>query len=121
MNVCRCFNICHGQSSNPHTSGSQERNIQTGSHTYTASSNFQESPTSRMLDFSTSLTPEGLPIFTQTFRQPKTPMPSRTTSPKMVIIVNPGNTKCLGVQRPIKTTYITTPSMQEVKKRLSQL
>nr|AWV91964.1 AC4 protein [Cabbage leaf curl virus] len=121
MNVCRCFNICHGQSSNPHTSESHERNIQTGSHTYTVSSNYQESPTSRMLDFSTSLTPEGLPIFTQTYRQPKTPMPSRITSPKMVIIVNPGNTKCLGVQRQIRTTSTTTPSMQELRKRLSQL
>ncbi|AAB17964.2 AC4 [Cabbage leaf curl virus] len=121
MKLFRCFKPCRGQSSNPHTSESQERNIQTGSPIYTVSSNYQESRTSRMLDFSTSLTPEGLPIFTQTFRQPKTPMPSRITSPKMVIIVNPGSTRCLGVQRQIKTTSTTTPSMRDVWKRLSQL
>nr|ABA26613.1 AC4 [Cabbage leaf curl Jamaica virus] len=121
MKLFRCFKPCHGQSSNPHTSESQERSIQTVPPTYTVSSSFQESPTSRMLDYLTSLTPEGLPIFTQTFRQPKTPMPSRITSPKMVIIVNPGNTRCLGEQRQIKTTSTTTPSMRDVWKRLSQL
>nr|QKV49869.1 AC4 protein [Rhynchosia golden mosaic Sinaloa virus] len=119
MKLFSCFSRFHGQSSNPRTYESQERNIQTGSHTYTVSSNFQESLTSRMLDFSTSVTPEGLPIFTQTFRQPKTPMPSRITSPKMVIIVNPGNTKCLGVQRQIRTTSTITQLMQQVRKRLS--
>nr|AIQ86092.1 AC4 [Squash leaf curl virus] len=117
----RCFCISRGQSSNRITLESPERNIPTGLRTYTASFNYLENPTSRMLDFSTSLTPDGLPDFTRTFRLPKTPTPSRTTSPKKVIIVNPGNIKCLGVQSRTKTTYITTPSMQVVREKLSQL
>nr|AIQ86444.1 AC4 [Squash leaf curl virus] len=117
----RCFCISRGQSSNRITLESPERNIPTGLRTYTASFNYLENPTSRMLDFSTSLTPDGLPDFTRTFRLPKTPTPSRTTSPKKVIIVNPGNIKCLGVQSRTKTTYITTPSMQIVREKLSKL
>nr|AIQ86195.1 AC4 [Squash leaf curl virus]AIQ86404.1 AC4 [Squash leaf curl virus] len=117
----RCFCISRGQSSNRITLESPERNIPTGLRTYTASFNYLENPTSRMLDFSTSLTPDGLPDFTRTFRLPKTPTPSRTTSPKKVIIVNPGNIKCLGVQSRTKTTYITTPSMQVVREKLSKL
>nr|AIQ86050.1 AC4 [Squash leaf curl virus] len=117
----RCFCISRGQSSNRITLESPERNIPTGLRTYTASFNYLENPTSRMLDFSTSLTPGGLPDFTRTFRLPKTPTPSRTTSPKKVIIVNPGNIKCLGVQSRTKTTYITTPSMQVVREKLSKL
>nr|AIQ86334.1 AC4 [Squash leaf curl virus] len=117
----RCFCISRGQSSNRITLESPERNIPTGLRTYTASFNYLENPTSRMLDFSTSLTPDGLPVFTRTFRLPKTPTPSRTTSPKKVIIVNPGNIKCLGVQSRTKTTYITTPSMQVVREKLSKL
>nr|AIQ86364.1 AC4 [Squash leaf curl virus] len=117
----RCFCISRGQSSNRITLESPERNIPTGLRTYTASFNYLENPTSRMLDFSTSLTPDGLPDFTRTFRLPKTPTPSRTTSPKKVIIVNPGNIKCLGVQSQTKTTYITTPSMQVVREKLSKL
>nr|AIQ86413.1 AC4 [Squash leaf curl virus] len=117
----RCFCISRGQSSNRITLESPERNIPTGLRTYTASFNYLENPTSRMLDFSTSLTPDGLPDFTRTFRLPKTPTPSRTTSPKKVIIVNPGNIKCLGVQSRTKTTYITTPLMQVVREKLSKL
>nr|AIQ86522.1 AC4 [Squash leaf curl virus]AIQ86527.1 AC4 [Squash leaf curl virus]AIQ86531.1 AC4 [Squash leaf curl virus] len=118
----RCFCISRGQSSNRITLESPERNIPTGLRTYTASFNYLENPTSRMLDyFSSSLTPDGLPDFTRTFRLPKTPTPSRTTSPKKVIIVNPGNIKCLGVQSRTKTTYITTPSMQVVREKLSKL
>nr|AIQ86239.1 AC4 [Squash leaf curl virus] len=117
----RCFCISRGQSSNRITLESPERNIPTGLRTYTASFNYLENPTSRMLDFLTSLTPDGLPDFTRTFRLPKTPTPSRTTSPKKVIIVNPGNIKCLGVQSRTKTTYITTPSMQLVREKLSKL
>nr|AIQ85991.1 AC4 [Squash leaf curl virus] len=117
----RCFCISRGQSSNRITLESPERNIPTGLRTYTASFNYLENPTSRMLDFSTSLTPDGLPDFTRTFRLPKTPTPSRTTSPKKVIIVNPGNIKCLGVQSRTKTTYITTLSMQVVREKLSKL
>nr|AIQ86025.1 AC4 [Squash leaf curl virus] len=117
----RCFCISRGQSSDRITLESPERNIPTGLRTYTASFNYLENPTSRMLDFSTSLTPDGLPDFTRTFRLPKTPTPSRTTSPKKVIIVNPGNIKCLGVQSRTKTTYITTPSMQVVREKLSKL
>nr|AFQ00055.1 AC4 [Squash leaf curl virus] len=117
----RCFCISRGQSSNRITLESPERNIPTGLRTYTASFNYLENPTSRMLDFSTSLTPDGLPDFTRTFSLPKTPTPSRTTSPKKVIIVNPGNIKCLGVQSRTKTTYITTPSMQVVREKLSKL
>ncbi|AGC54795.1 hypothetical protein [Melon chlorotic leaf curl virus] len=121
MKFFKCFKVSHGRSSNRRISVSPERNIQMDSRTYTASFNFQASPTSRMLDFSTLLTPEGLPDFTRTFKLPKTPMPSRITSPKKVIIVNPGSTRCLGVQSPIKTTFITTPSMQQVRERLSTL
>nr|AIQ86424.1 AC4 [Squash leaf curl virus] len=117
----RCFCISRGQSSNRITLESPERNIPTGLRTYTASFNYLGNPTSRMLDFSTSLTPDGLPDFTRTFRLPKTPTPSRTTSPKKVIIVNPGNIKCLGVQSRTKTTYIITPSMQVVREKLSKL
>nr|AIQ85906.1 AC4 [Squash leaf curl virus] len=117
----RCFCISRGQSSNRITLESPQRNIPTGLRTYTASFNYLVNPTSRMLDFSTSLTPDGLPDFTRTFRLPKTPTPSRTTSPKKVIIVNPGNIKCLGVQSRTKTTYITTPSMQLVREKLSKL
>nr|WFQ89680.1 MAG: AC4 protein [Squash leaf curl virus] len=114
----RCLCISRGQSSNRITLESPERNIPTGLRTYTASFNYLENPTSRMLDFSTSLTPDGLPDFTRSFRLPRTPTPSRTTSPKKVIIVNPGNIKCLGVQSRTKTTYITTPSMQVVREKL---
>ncbi|UNA95272.1 AC4 [Euphorbia severe leaf golden mosaic virus] len=121
MKLFNCFNSSHGQSSNQHTSESPERNTPTDSPTFTASYNSPESLTSRMLDFSTSLTPEGLPVFTQMFRQPKTPTPSRITSPKKVIIVRPDDTKCLGVQRQIKTTSTTTPSMQLVRERLLRL
>ncbi|QMV80672.1 AC4 [Tomato yellow net virus] len=74
-----------------------------------------------MLDFSTSLTPEGLPVFTQMFRQPKTPTPSRIISPKRVIIVNPDSTRCLAEQRQIKTTSTTTPSMHLLSERLLTL
>nr|AGD98908.1 AC4 [Tomato rugose yellow leaf curl virus] len=74
-----------------------------------------------MLDFSTLLTPEGLPIFTQMSRQPKTPTPSRITSPKRVIFVNPDNTRYVGEQRPIKTMFTTTPSMPEELQRLFRL
>nr|ABC74534.1 AL4 [Tomato severe leaf curl virus] len=121
MKLLKCFKICHGQSSNQRTYESPERNTQMDFRTSTVSSNSPGSPTSRMLDFSTSLTPEGLPIFIQTHRQPKTPTPSRITSPKKVIIVNPDNTKCLGVQNQTKTTSTTTPSMQLVLERLSTL
>nr|QMV80677.1 AC4 [Tomato mosaic severe dwarf virus] len=121
MKLFKCFNPFHGQSSNPHISESPERNIQTGIPISTVSYNSQESRTSRMLDFSTSLTPEGLPVFTQMFRQPKTPTPSRIISPKRVIIVNPDNTRCLGVRRPIKTTSTTTQLMQLVQERLWRL
>nr|WFQ89715.1 MAG: AC4 protein [Squash leaf curl virus] len=117
----RCFCISRGRSSNRITLESPERNIPTGLRTYTASFNYLGNPTSRMLDFSTSLTPDGLPDFTQTFRLPKTPTPSRTTSPKKVIIVNPGNIKCLGVQNQTKTTYIITPLMQVEREKLSTL
>nr|AFD62669.1 AC4 [Tomato rugose yellow leaf curl virus] len=118
MKLFKCFKPFHGQSSNQHISESQERNILTDIPISIVSSSYPESLTSRMLDFSTLLTPEGLPIFTQMSRQPKTPTPSRITSPKRVIIVNPDNTKCLGEQRQIKTTYTTTPSMQLVLERL---
>ncbi|ARM20163.1 AC4 protein [Jacquemontia yellow vein virus] len=121
MKLFRCFNPYHGQLSNPHTSESPERNMPMGSLTYTASSNYRGSPTSRMLDFSTSLTQEGLPIFTQISRQPKTPTPSRITSPKKVIIVNPDCTRCLGEQSQTKTTSTTTLSMHLVRERLSTL
>ncbi|AFD62680.1 AC4 [Tomato rugose yellow leaf curl virus] len=118
MKLFKCFKPFHGQSSNPHMSESQERNTQTDIPTFIVSSSYPESLTSRMLDFSTLLTPEGLPIFTQMSRQPKTPTPSRITSPKRVIIVNPANIKCLGVQSQIKMTSITTPSMQEELQKL---
>ncbi|AAD22943.1 AC4 [Bean calico mosaic virus] len=108
MKLFACFKNCHGQSSNQHISESPERNIQMDSLIYTVSFNSQASPTSRMLDFSTLLTQEGLPIFTQTFRQPRTPTQSRTTSPKKVIIVNPGNIRCLAQQNQTRTTYTTT-------------
>ncbi|AGK90273.1 AC4 protein [Capraria yellow spot Yucatan virus] len=108
MKLFRCFNLCTGQSSSPYTYESQERNIQTGSPIYTVSSNSPASPTSRMLDFSTLLTPEGLPVFTQISKLPKTPTPSEITSPKRVIIVNPGSIRCLGVPKPIRTTSTTT-------------
>nr|ASF23360.1 aC4 [Tomato mild yellow leaf curl Aragua virus] len=121
MNFFKFFKTCLGQSSNRRTSESLERNIAMVPRTYTASSNYLASPTSRMLDFSTSLTPDGLPVFTRTFRLPRTPTPSRITSPKKVIIVSPGNIKCLGVQNQIKTMSIITPSMQEVRERLSTL
>nr|AMY16489.1 AC4 protein [Euphorbia mosaic virus] len=121
MRFFRCLNICLGQSSNRRISESQERNIAMGSRTYTASYNYLASPTSRMLDFSTYLTPDGQPVFTRIFKEPKTPTPSRITSPRTAIIVNPGNIRCLGVQSPIKTTYTTTPSMQQVRERLSTL
>nr|QCI56047.1 C4 [Tomato severe leaf curl virus] len=121
MKLFNCFKHYHGQSSNQRTYESPERNTQMDFHTFTASSNYPESPTSRMLDFSTSLTPEGLPIFIQTHRQPKTPTPSRITSPKKVIIVNPDSTKYLGVQNQTKTTSTTTPSMQLVLERLWRL
>ncbi|ADK97753.1 AC4 [Melon chlorotic mosaic virus] len=121
MKLLRCFKNWHGQLSNRNISESQERNTPTALHTYTVSYSYPESRTSRMQDFSTLLTPEGLPVFTQTFRQPKTPTPSRITSPKKVIIVNPANIRCLGVQSPIKTTCSIMPSMPELQKRLSQL
>ncbi|AOT83457.1 AC4 [Wissadula yellow mosaic virus] len=121
MKLFRCFMPSNGQSSNQHTSESQERNIQTVSHTFTVSSSSPESQISRMLDFSTSLTQEGLPVFTQMYKQPKTPTPSRITSPKRVIIVNPDNTQCLGEQDQIKTTSFTTPSMHQVWAKLLKL
>ncbi|QHB15495.1 AC4 [Papaya begomovirus 2] len=121
MKLFRCFSSFSGQSSSPRTSESQERNMPMGSLTYTASSNSPENLTSRMLDFSTLLTPEGLPVFTQTSRLPKTPTPSRITSPKRVIIVNPDNIKCLGEQSPAKTTCTTTPLMHQVRERLLKL
>ncbi|AGI42764.1 AC4 [Abutilon golden mosaic Yucatan virus] len=121
MKLFKCFKPSLGQSSNPHISESHERNIQTGSHTFTVSSSSPASPTSRMLDFSTSLTQEGLPLFTQISRLPKTPTPSRITSPKRVIIVNPDNTRCLAEQRQIRTTFTTTPSMHLVWERLLTL
>ncbi|UFT26573.1 AC4 protein [Desmodium yellow spot virus] len=121
MKLFKCFKPYHGQSSNQPTFESQERNTQTDSHTFTVSSNSPASRTSRMLDFSTSLTPEGLPIFTQMSKLPKTPTPSRITSPKRVIIVNPDNTKCLGEQNQTKTMSTTTPSMQLVLERLLTL
>ncbi|QCG75876.1 C4 protein [Tomato twisted leaf virus] len=121
MRLLRCFKHSHGQSSNQPTSESQERNTPTVSHISTVSSSSPASQTSRMLGFSTLLTPEGLPLFTQMSRQPKTPMPSRTTSPRRVIIVNPDNTKCLAEQSQIKTTCITTPSMHLVWEKLSTL
>nr|AIQ86123.1 AC4 [Squash leaf curl virus] len=117
----RSFCISRGQSANRVTLESPERNIPTGLRTYTGSFNYRENPTSRMLDFSTSLTRGGLPDFTRTLRLQKKPTPSRTTSPKKVIIVNPGNIKCLGVHSRTKTTYITTPSMQVVREKLSKL
>nr|QHN12675.1 AC4 [Pepper golden mosaic virus] len=61
-----------------------------------------------MLGSSTLLTPGDLPNFIQTFRQPRTQMPLKITSRKMVIIVNMGSTKFPGVPRQIKTTSITT-------------
>nr|ALX81386.1 C4 [Tomato common mosaic virus]QID57460.1 AC4 protein [Tomato common mosaic virus]QID57465.1 AC4 protein [Tomato common mosaic virus]QID57470.1 AC4 protein [Tomato common mosaic virus]QNO58425.1 ac4 [Tomato common mosaic virus] len=121
MKLFKCFNLFHGQSSNPHIYESPERNTPTGSPTFTVLSNSPENRISRMLGFSTSLTPDGLPDFTQMFRQPKTPMQSRITSPKKVIIVNPDSTRCLGEQRQIKTTCTTTPSMQLLRERLSTL
>ncbi|ACD93160.1 AC4 [Sida yellow leaf curl virus] len=121
MKLFRCFNPFHGQSLNPHTYESPERSTPTASLIFTVLSNSPASPTSRMLDFSTSLTPDGLPDFTPIFRQPKTPTPSRITSPKRVIIVNPDSTRCLGEQRGIKTTYTITPSMQLLRERLLTL
>nr|AOT83446.1 AC4 [Wissadula yellow mosaic virus] len=121
MKLFRCFMPSNGQSSNQHISESQERNIQTDSHIFTVSSSYPESRISRMLDFSTSLTQEGLPVFTQMYRQPKTPTPSRITSPKKVIIVNPDSTKCLGEQTQPKTTSFATPSMHQVWAKLLKL
>ncbi|AGI42769.1 AC4 protein [Vigna yellow mosaic virus] len=108
MMLFRCFRVSRGQSSNRHTYEFPERNMQMDSHISTVSFNYPVSPASRMLDFSTSLTPEGLPVFTQTFKQPKIQMQSRITSPKRVIIVNPGSTKCLGQQNRTKTTSTIT-------------
>nr|AFD62687.1 AC4 [Tomato rugose yellow leaf curl virus] len=121
MKLFKCFKPFHGQSSSQHMSESQERNTPTDIPISIVSSSYPESRTSRMLDFSTLLTPEGLPIFTQMSRQPKTPTPSRITSPKRVIFVNPDNTGYLGAQRPIKTTFTTTPSMPEELQRLLRL
>ncbi|UWJ07344.1 AC4 protein [Begomovirus paulistiensis] len=114
----RCFKISNGQSSDQHTSELPERNTPMADHIYTVSSNFPGNRTSRMLDFSTSLTPEGLPLFTQMSRQPKTPTPSRTTSPKRVTIVNPDGTRCLGEQREIKTMSTTTQLMHQLQQKL---
>nr|ACB32240.1 AL4 [Gene silencing vector pJRTCLCrVA.008]ACB32245.1 AL4 [Gene silencing vector pJRTCLCrVA.009] len=121
MKLFKCFKPYHGQSSNQHIFELPERSTRTDSHTFTVSSNSLESPTSRIRDFSTLLTPEGRPIFTQTYKQPKTPTPSRITSPKTAIVVNPDSSKCLGVQRRIKTTSIITPSMHLVWRKLLQL
>ncbi|QCB65755.1 AC4 protein [Tomato chlorotic leaf curl virus] len=121
MKLFRCFKPFHGQSSSQPISGSPERITQTETPISTALFNSPGSPTSRMLDFSTLLTPDGQPLFTQIFRQPKTPMPSRITSPKRVTIVNPDSTRFLGEPKPIRTMSITTPSMQEVFQRLLTL
>nr|WKW49324.1 AC4 protein [Euphorbia severe leaf golden mosaic virus] len=121
MKLFNCFYPPHGQSSYQHTLESPERNTTTDSTTFTASYYSPESLTLRMLDFTTSLTPEGLPVFTQMFRQPKTPTPSRVTSPKKMIIVRPDDTKCLRVQRQIKTPSTTTTSMQLVRERFLRL
>ncbi|CBA13350.1 AC4 protein [Abutilon Brazil virus] len=121
MKLFKCFKPFHGQSSNLPISESHVRNTPMETPIYTVSYNYQGSPTSRMQDFSTLLTPDGQPVFTQTCKLPKTPLPSGTTSPKMVTIVNPDNTKCLGVPRPTRTMSSTTPSMQEVFQRLLKL
>ncbi|AFY22649.1 AC4 protein [Corchorus mottle virus] len=121
MKFSKCFKPFHGRSSNQPTSESHERNIPTEIPISTVLYSYQESPTSRMLDFSTLLIPEGQPLFTRTCKLPKTPSPSRTTSPKMVTIVNPDSSKCLGVPKQTRTMSITTPSMQEVFQRLLRL
>ncbi|AGV02079.1 putative AC4 [Cotton chlorotic spot virus] len=121
MKFFKCFKIYSGESSNRHTSGWPERNTVTETHISTVLSNYQESQTSRMLGFSTLLTPEGLPVFTQTYNRPKTPMPSKITSPKEVIFVNPDNTNHMGVPRPIKMTSTETLSIRELRRRLLTL
>ncbi|CAP07294.1 AC4 protein [Euphorbia mosaic Peru virus] len=119
MRLCSCFGTCHGLSSSPRTSESLGNNTPMGSPISTVLFNSPASPISRMLDFSTSLTPDGLPDSIQMSKLQKTPTPSRITSPRRVIIVNPDSTKCLGVPSPIKTMSITTPSMQQLQERLS--
>ncbi|AFZ77102.1 AC4 [Sida golden mosaic Lara virus] len=121
MKLFKCFKPCRGQSSNQRTSESHERNIMTASHTSTVSSSYQGSQTSRMPDSLTLITPEDLHHVTPISSQPMTPMPSRITSPRRVIIVNPDNTRFLGVPSQTKTTFITTPSMQQVWERLLTL
>nr|AYP31133.1 AC4 [Squash leaf curl virus] len=117
----RCFCIFQRGISLRGSPESPRRNFSEGPAIYTASFNFLENPTSRVVDFLAFPPPDGLPDFHRTFRLPKAPKPSRTTSPKKVIIGNPGNIKCLGVQSRTKTTYITTPSMQVVREKLSKL
>nr|ARV90466.1 AC4 protein [Euphorbia yellow mosaic virus] len=119
MKFCSCFGTCHGLSSSRRTSESLESSTPMGSPISTVLFNSPASPTSRMLGFSTSLTPDGLPNFTQMRNRPRTPTPSKITSPKKVIIVNPANIKCLGVPSPIKMTSTTTSSMQQLQERLS--
>ncbi|AAB18927.1 C4 [Horseradish curly top virus] len=118
MKCFNCFKTSTGQSSNQHISESPPRDTPTEHRTSTALYNFQESPTSRTADFSTLLTPNGVPLSILMSNQPKTPMPSRITSPKKVIIVNPDNTRSLGEQKQTRTPSTTTPSMQEVYERL---
>nr|QHB15525.1 AC4 [Begomovirus sp.] len=113
-----CFRNCHGRSSVRHTSVSPERYTLTETHISTYLSNSLESPTSRTRDFSTYLTPQGLPISTLISSRPETPTPSRITSPKTAIIVNPDNTRCLGRQEQTKRTCITTPFTQSQWKQL---
>ncbi|AFM38722.1 AC4 protein [Jacquemontia mosaic Yucatan virus] len=115
-----CFRICHGQSSVQHTSESPERYTLTETPISTSSFNFLENQTSRMNDFSTYLTHQGLPLSTLISKQPKTPTPSRITSPKRVIIVNPDNTRCLGQQEQTRRTYTTTPFTQSQWRQLLQ-
>ncbi|ADM64622.2 cell cycle regulator [Spinach severe curly top virus] len=118
MKYFNCFKTFHGQSSNQHTLESPQRDMQMEHHISTVSYNYPESPTSRTADFSTLLTPGGVPITILMSKQPRTPMQSTITSPKKVIIVNPDNTRSLAVQKPIKTTSTTTQLTQEVSKRL---
>nr|ARV90221.1 AC4 protein [Euphorbia yellow mosaic virus] len=119
MKFCSCFGTCHGLSSSRRTSESLESSTPMGSPISTVLFNSPASPTSRMLDFSTSLTPDGLPNFTQMRKRPRTLTPSKITSPKRVIVVNPANIRCLGVPSPIKMTSTTTLSMQQLQERLS--
>nr|ABQ14478.1 AC4 [Squash leaf curl virus] len=100
---------------------SPERNIPTGLPHLHASSNYRENPTTRSWEFFQPTPRGGLPDFTRKSGRQKKPTPARTTSPKKVIIGNPGNIKCLGVQSRTETTYITMPLMQVVREKLSTL